>query len=275
MIRLGAFDDVHIALMTHLSARKEGGKLSVSGANNGCAVKRVRYVGKAAHAGGGPHEGINALKAALIALNAIDANRETFKDDDHIRVHPIITRGGELVNVVPADVTMETFVRGASLEAIADAEQKVDRSLKAGAMALGAEVEIRTLPGYLPKILPDDLLALYKRNALALVGEEGWWDSGFGAGSTDMGDVSQIMPALEANARGAAGTGHGADYAVVDPETAYLLPAKAAAGAIIDLLADGASEARRILSGFEPALGKQKYLDLLRGMDRRETWKAP
>ena len=84
MIRLGAFDDVDVALSTHLATRKEGGKLSVWARNNGCLVKKIRFVGRAAHAGGGPHEGINALKAARIGMNASDANRETFKDEDHI-----------------------------------------------------------------------------------------------------------------------------------------------------------------------------------------------
>ena len=155
MIRLGAFDNVQMALMTHQSCRKEG-KFSAGAPCNGCLVKLIRYLGKAAHAGGSPHEGVNALKAAMLALQAIDANRETFEDKHHIRVHPIITKGGELVNVIPADVRMETYVRGASLEAITAAAKKVDRSLRAGAMALGATVQITTLPGYLPRLAYPD-----------------------------------------------------------------------------------------------------------------------
>ncbi len=56
--------------------------------------------------------GINALNAAMMAMTAINFNRETFRDEDSIRVHPIITKGGEAVSAVPADVRMETFVRG-------------------------------------------------------------------------------------------------------------------------------------------------------------------
>jgi amidohydrolase len=272
MIRLGAFDDVQIALMTHLSSRKEKGKLAAGGTSNGCVVKLIRYLGRAAHAGGGPHEGINALKAATVALTAIDANRETFKDDDHIRVHPIITKGGELVNVIPAEVTLETFVRGAGIEAIAEAAEKVDRCFKAGALALQAEARIRTLPGYLPKIEPGKLVQIYRRNAVDLVGEEEWWDPGFSAGSTDMGDVSHLMPALEASARGAKGTGHGRDYLIDDPETAYILPAKAAAMTLIDLLADRAAGAHELLDGFQPSMTKEEYLRFLRSMDKEECF---
>ena len=57
--------------------------------------------------------GINALNAAMIALSAIHAQRETYQDPDTVRVHPIITQGGVAVSSVPADVRMETYVRGA------------------------------------------------------------------------------------------------------------------------------------------------------------------
>lgn len=272
MIRLGAFDDVQMALMTHQASRKEGGLFSVGGPCNGCVVKRVQFVGRAAHAGAAPQEGINALKAAILALQAIDANRETFRDEDHIRVHSIITKGGELVNVVPSDVRLETYVRGASVEAIKAAAARVDRCLRAGAMAMGATVHIETLPGYLPKLLHEELAQVYKENALALVGEEGWWEQEFGGGSTDMGDVSHLMPAIEASANGCQGTGHGANYHIADPDVAYVAPAKVAAMTLIDLLADGAARAFKILQDFKPAMTKEEYLSFLREMAQSVTW---
>jgi len=272
MIRLGAFDDVHMALMTHQASRAEGGAFSVGGPCNGCVVKRIRYAGKAAHAGAAPYEGINALKAAAIALQAIDANRETFKDEDHIRVHPIITKGGDLVNVIPSDVRLETYVRGASVEAIKAAAVKVDRCLKAGALALAATVHIETLPGYLPKLLHQELAQVYKENAISLVGEEGWWEHTFGGGSTDMGDVSHIMPAIEASANGCRGTGHGADYHIADQEIAYIASAKVAAMTLVDLLADGAARAKEILSEYKPAMTREAYLSFLREMAQSVTW---
>ena len=272
--RLGAFDGVDMTLMTHQSTRDKPGLFSVGGPSNGCLVKQVRYEGVAAHAGGSPHDGVNALRAAMLAMQAIDANRETFKDDDHIRVHPIITKGGELVNVIPADVRLETYVRGASVEAIMAAAKKVDRSLRSGAMAMGATAHISTLPGYLPRIPADALTAVYRENAVALVGEEGWWEPSFGAGSTDMGDVSHLMPAIEAQAKGSAGTGHGADYRISDPEAAYITPAKVAAGTLIDLLANGAERAKQVLAAYQPAMSKDGYLEFMRGLFREEHWKA-
>ena len=96
-----------------------------------------------------------------------------------------------------------------------------------------------------PSILRGSALAaLYRQNAVELVGDDNWWDSTFGAGSTDMGDISHIMPAIEAQAVGFTGTGHGADYLPLDEETAYITPAKVAAMTLVDLLADGAEIGR-------------------------------
>ncbi len=101
MLRLGHLDDVDMAMMIHATPRPEEGKIAVPVSNNGCIVKTVRYIGRAAHAGGMPHRGINALYAAQIGLLGINAIRETFRDEDTIRVHPIITHGGSQVNVDP------------------------------------------------------------------------------------------------------------------------------------------------------------------------------
>ena len=112
LLRLGHFDDVDLAMMIHTTSQPEMKKAGVSASNNGCIVKTVRYIGRASHAGGAPHLGVNALYAANIGLMAINAVRETFKDDDSIRVHPIITHGGSQVNVIPGEVRIETYVRG-------------------------------------------------------------------------------------------------------------------------------------------------------------------
>jgi len=110
---------------------------------------------------------------------------------------------------------------------------------------------------------------------VALVGEEGWSEPKFGGGSTDMGDVSHLMPAIEAQASGAAGTGHGADYRISDPEMAYITPAKVAAGTLIDLLADGAQRAREIVNGYQPPMTREAYLAAILALFREEHWQAP
>lgn len=95
---------------------------------------------------------MNALSAASLGLQALALNRETFRDEDCVRVHPIMTKGGDLVNVVPEEAVIDTLVRGKTLEAFADAAEKTDRSFQAGAQAMGAGIAIETMPGYLPAI---------------------------------------------------------------------------------------------------------------------------
>src|SRR6267142_3980054 len=215
MLRLGHLDDVDMGMMIHATPRREEGKLAVPMSNNGCVVKTVRYIGRASHAGGAPHLGVNALYAANIGLMAINALRETFRDEDTIRVHPIITHGGSQVNVIPGEVRLETFVRGRTMPAILHANVKVDRALRAGAVALGAKVEIETLPGYMPMSCDPIMTRHFRDNVAGLFGEEHYRQIGHRTGSTDMGDLSQVMPILHPYIGGAKGTGHGADFAIV------------------------------------------------------------
>ena len=272
LIRLGEFDDVDMAFMCHTTSIAEEKKLCISGTNNGTVAKSIRFLGRAAHAGGAPHLGVNALNAASLALMAIHANRETFKDNDTVRIHPIITKGGEAVNSVPADVRMETFVRASDIDAIVEANRKVDRALKAGAMAVGAKVNITTIPGYLPLKQDYSMMEIFRRNAVSLVGEEGIGYRRHGTGSTDMGDVSQIMPAIHPYVGGATGLGHGNDYIIKDYDLAVVTAAKSIATTIIDLLAEGAAGAANVLSQHRGAMTKAQYLKLMRNLANEELY---
>jgi amidohydrolase len=265
-IRLGALDDVDLAMLTHTSSSRADGVIAFGGTNNGLVAKRIRFLGRASHAGGAPHMGINALNAAMIAMSGIHAQRETYRDDDTIRIHPIITQGGVAVSSVPADVRMETYVRGARIKAFLDASSKVDRALRAGAMAVGGSVEITTLPGYLPIRSDESMLDLYRANAASLVGEDNLVRLKHRTGSTDMGDVSQLMPVIHPYVVAATGNGHGSDYVVQDYELGVLTGAKAMAMTVIDLLANGARHATRIKAEYKPPLTKASYLHLMRGM---------
>src|SRR6266545_7551651 len=272
LLRLGHFDDVDLAMMIHTTSQPEMKKAGVSASNNGCIVKTVRYIGRASHAGGAPHLGVNALYAANIGLMAINAVRETFKDDDSIRVHPIITHGGSQVNVIPGEVRIETYVRGKTVEAILEANKRVDRALRAGALALGAQVEIETLPGYLPLFNHAGIAQHFKANAAARLGADQVTETGHRSGSTDMGDISHVMPTLHPYMGGATGSGHGADYAIADPTLAYVEPAKQLALMAVDMLWGNAEAAREILKGWKPRMTKEEYLAFQRGVARTELF---
>lgn len=265
LIRLGEFDDIDMAMMVHTASQDYmAGVFGSSASSNGFIGKSARFIGKAAHAAGAPHRGVNALYAATVAIDAINAQRETYRDEDAVRVHPILSRGGDLVNVIPNAVRLETYVRGKTVEAIEGAAVKVDRALRAGAMALGAQVEITTLPGYLPLLNDGRLLRIFRQNFERDYPAEKWTERGHGAGSTDMGDIAHLMPAIHPYAVGASGQGHGNDWAIADPYIAYVLPAKLMALTVVDLLADDARDARAILDGYQPQMTKDEYLAFMR-----------
>ena len=213
----------------------------------------------------------------MIALNALNAQRETMRNEDVVRLHGIVSRGGIAVNAVPDDVRYEGRVRGRTAEAVADANMKTDRCLRAGALAIGAKVEIVTIPGYLPMINNKTMMEAFKANGTRLVGESGIVthpsDRNRG-GSTDMGDLSQIMPVIHPYTGGATGTSHGVDYLVEDYQQAVINPAKAMAMTVIDLLANDAEKAKEALAKGRPPMTKAEYLALQNEWMSEELYQA-
>ncbi|HBP37810.1 MAG TPA: amidohydrolase [Clostridiales bacterium] len=244
----GYFDGIDMAMMVHAGPGPTR-TFTVNQGNNGCLLKNVRFTGKAAHAGGSPHKGINALYAATLGLQAINALRETFRESDHIRVHPIITRGGSAVNVIPDDVTLESYVRGSTIEAILRENKRVSLALAGAAASLGARLEIADRPGYMPLHNDPTLTGLSREIMDALVGPENVrirdkWE----AGSTDMGDLSCLMPVIQPVVGGAQGELHEADFRITDHESACVLPAKLLAGTACALLAEEGALARQVIA---------------------------
>ena len=266
LIKQGYFDDVDMAMMVHAFPNAPEPAFYLEGAGNGFLAKFIEYRGKAAHAGAAPHEGVNALNAACLGILAVHAQRETFQDQDAIRVHPIITKGGDIVNVVPSEVRLETYVRGKTLEAIIDASRKVDRALRAGGDAVGAKTRITNVPGYLPIFQDENLTRIARLNGEALLGEKGNLDAGFMGGSFDVGDLSHLIPVLHPFVGGTRGSLHTTDFTITDYEAAVVLPAKLMAMCVVDLLADGAKEAEKVKKAFKPRLTKAKYLELMQGL---------
>jgi amidohydrolase len=276
LIRLGAFDDVDMAMISHSAPHEGASKIGIGGRGLAFVAKHIRYSGKTAHAALAPHRGVNALNAALLGLMGIHAQRETFTEEEHVRIHPIITRGGDVVNAVPDDVTIETYVRAATTDGLLGANQKVDRALQAGAMALGAQVCIENVPGYLPINNDAQLSRLLKANGVAMVGEdsfEGPMDKVEGV-SGDIGDVGHLMPAVLGFARGWSGHAHSASYVIEDQDVAYVLLAKAMAMTVVDLLWNGAEAAQNLLDGFVPSMTKDQYLAFLRGLFQESVYPA-
>ena len=260
LLRQGLLDDIDMGMMIHSHAGVRDRRFLIGCDSSGFLGKLIRFTGREAHAGARPFDGINALNAAALSLLAINSQRETFREKDRIRVHPIITKGGDLVNIVPADVRMETYVRGTNLEAILDASEKVNRSLRGCAYAIGAQVDIQEMPGYLPLIQDPDLSALFAANAETLLGAGTNIYGQELMGATDAGDVSSLMPFIHISTGGYDGDAHSKDFTICDPEMAYVMPARAMAMTVIDLLWDGAAKARAIRESFRPKFTRETYL---------------
>ncbi len=265
LIYEGAFDDIDMAMQMHADKNMPRPTVSIGDSSNGFVGKTVRYIGKTAHAADAPDEGVNALNAAMLGLMGINALRETFREKDVVRVHPIITKGGDFVNSVPADVRMELYVRAKTMEAIESTHTRVDAALKAGGDAVGAKTIVETLPGMLPLNCNKRMNELMVENSLIVNPDVDIKDAGHFSASTDMGDVSHLMPVIHPFIGGTNGLLHTADFHVEDFKAAVLLPAKAFAMMIVDLLYDDAKEAKSILADFKPVLTKEEYIKKLDG----------
>ena len=275
LIRIGAFDDIDLDVVHHIGDRD----ISVgSNSNNGFVSKVIRYKGLAAHAAGAPHLGVNALNAASLGLSALAYQRETFRDEDHVRVHPIMTKGGNLVNVVPDEAVIETLVRAANKDAIADAAAKTDRAFKAGAIAVGATCEITTMPGYLPALSAEadesvlaaaEIAAQTSEKDYEIVRQDTKAHSG---GSTDVGDVQHLQPVLTFNTGGKVSGLHSVDFDIVDDELAYVVTAKIFALSAYRLLRDGAVKAKEIVENYQPIFTKEEYIQYMDSFIKTETF---
>ena len=270
----GYFDGVDLAFMVHTS-----GTYACNGGSVGCIAKQIVYKGKAAHAGGNPDGGINALYAANCGLNAINAIRETFREADQIRVHPIVTEGGVMVNAIPATAILESYVRGKSFDAMVAENAKVNRALIGAALSLGANIEILDTPGYAPLCNDPTLTALAADCAKELMPEQNFpARRGYSSGSTDMGDLSCIMPVVHPYAGGAVGTSHGADYRIADPEAACVTNAKWQLLMLTRLLENDAALARRVMAEAKPPFASKEdyfaFVDALSCAGDRITYGA-
>lgn len=257
----GYFDGVDLAFMVHTTSADS---FMVNVGNVGCVAKKIIYKGVSAHAGGAPWQGVNALYAANLGLSAINSIRETFRENDIIRVHPIITSGGSAVNAIPDTVIAESYVRGKSFDAIRDANERVNRALVGAAVSLGANVEIVDIPGYAPLYNAPDMVAAAKEALKNATGDELYETHTYSSGSTDMGDLSCIMPVVHPYAPGAVGMVHGADYFIEKPERACVDSAKFQVELAYTLLSNEAERAKRIIAGYKPEFSsKEEYFEYI------------
>lgn len=265
----GLFDGVDMAMMFHATT-KEQGLFQITKGSNGCITKHFEYLGVAAHAGGEPHLGVNALYAASLGLSACNALRETFREKDYVRYHPIINQAGVAANAIPARASLDAYVRAASLPVMLEVNRKINRAIGASAVALGANVSICDRPGNLPLICDENLTKGVVEIIDDVFGENQYTVDEWCTQSTDMGDVSSLMPVIQHHCTGAAGTQHGEDFQISDREKSLRNPATVLLCMTYDLLKEDGAYAKRVVEAYQPIFSsKKEYFQTINDIESR------
>ncbi|TWM34879.1 p-aminobenzoyl-glutamate hydrolase subunit B [Bacillus paralicheniformis] len=191
MAEQGVFDHLDAAMMVHPYCRHEK-----SGTSLAMDAIQFEFFGKASHAAGAPHEGINALDAVIQTFNGINALRQHILPD--ARIHGIIPEGGKAANVVPDYAVAQFYVRGTERAYVNELLDKVKNCAKAAALATGARLESSFYELSYDDLKTNETLSdAFTQNMIELgVDPDSIHEKADGGGSVDMGNVSQVAPSI-------------------------------------------------------------------------------
>ncbi|HEU0265100.1 MAG TPA: M20 family metallopeptidase [Geobacterales bacterium] len=190
LIRAGAFRDVDVAMMVHPSSRRLVIKEYL-----GLVRLSFTFYGRAAHAAAYPEEGINALDAVIQTFNAINALRQQTRQD--VRLHGIITDGGVAPNIIPERAACSFYVRAADLDELQRVKARVIACAEGAALVTGCRLHCDEDPRILaPLKINRSLSNLYSRQLSYLGLEEAVAPPDRNRGSSDIGNVSQVVPTI-------------------------------------------------------------------------------
>lgn len=186
-VKHGYLQDVDAALMAHPS-----GKTGITG--NSLAVDPLdfHFYGKPAHASGSPEHGINALDAVILLFNGINALRQQLPTD--IRIHGIITHGGDAPNIIPEYASARFFIRAKTWQKTIEVSEKVRKIAEGAALSTGATVKIERFQNEVKDFVLTRPLDYVVQKHLEDLGETVHTPEGKGLGSTDAGNISYEVP---------------------------------------------------------------------------------
>ncbi len=244
LVESGVFAGTDAAMLVHPSNRTETVKLAL-----GMRELTVEFFGKASHAAASPEQGINALDAVVLGYTGVSALRQQMRSD--ARTHGIITHGGQAPNIIPDYAAARFYVRALDLAYMNALFQRVVACFEATAQATGCRVKITPAGKEYHPYKPVYALAeLFQRNleSLGEAVDQGPVDRELG--STDVGNVSQVVPTIQPMIQISPRevTCHMAAFAEAAISDAghrgMLLAAKAMAMTAVDLLAEPGTLAR-------------------------------
>lgn len=192
LLQSGVFDDVAMAMMVHPAPEETCACSSLA-----ITDLELRYTGKAAHAAVAPHKGRNAADALTVAQVAVGLLRQHLEQGQML--HGIVTHGGAAPNIVPANTSALYYLRAPDVESLQQLETRVRACFEAGGLATGCAHEVTQVSPIYTDLAPDPWLAAAYRTAITGLGrsplspEE---ERGRQTGSTDMGNVTRVLPAI-------------------------------------------------------------------------------
>jgi len=189
-VKAGIFEGIDVAMMVHPNTRNLATAQTLA-----CISLDVEFFGKSAHAAAQPDKGINALEALILAFNSINSLRQHIKEE--ARIHGIITDGGEVPNIVPAHSAAKFLIRAPDNAYLNELKEKVLNCFKGSSLASGARLEYSWgEKPYAPMRNNITLARLFRQNLESLGRHVDFFDPSFDFGSTDMGNVSQVVPSI-------------------------------------------------------------------------------
>ncbi len=190
MAEKGAFNDIDIAMMVHPSTHDTATTKALA-----CTSLDVEFFGREAHAAAHPEDGINALEAIILSFNAINSLRQHTRDD--ARIHGIISDGGQVVNVVPAHGSASFLIRARDETYLEELKKKVLNCFKGASTATGARLGYKWgTVQYAPMRNNIVMANLYIDNMETLGRSVKLVHPDQSFGSTDTGNVSQLVPSI-------------------------------------------------------------------------------
>ena len=261
MIAEHIFDDVDCVLHFHAMSNEQY-RFSLGAVLSGFVYKKITFIGKASHAAALPHKGINALNECTLFLNAINMLRETFRDEDVVRVHGMITYGGNTVNSIPDKIVYECYVRSINADVVIDLNKRVSNAAECCAKAIGGSVIIEDTPGYLPFHQDALLNETVYEHMLEFADASEILHGEMSPAAGDVGDLSMFKPVIQFGYNGFSGAIHGADLAIKDPEEVYIVQTKLLASIAYDLL-EHPEKVEKIKQNFKPKMTYDEYIAYL------------
>jgi amidohydrolase len=189
LVEKGIFNDVDAAMMVH-----PGNRTTIYTSSLAMEALEFTYTGKAAHAAASPHLGINALDAVILLFNGINALRQQLRPD--ARIHGIITEGGHAPNIIPERAVARFYVRAKEKKYMLEVKEKVIACAKGAELATGAKLSYRNFELGFDNLVTNKTMAEAFKANLKELGYHDISDEEEGIGSTDMGNVSQVVPSI-------------------------------------------------------------------------------